>query len=201
MANELTEKQRVIFDYMKSIISDTGFPPTVREVADRFEMTAKGAYDHIKAIEKKGFIKCGQNKSRAIEILVEKESQSSSSVSVPVLGSIAAGMPILAEENIEEYIDFPKQFVRGSQCFALRVRGDSMIDAGIFDGDFALIRVQNSAENGEIVAALLDGEATLKRFSYKGSDVRLLPANEKYKPIVPETLTILGKLAGLFRAY
>ena len=200
MSIVLTDKQNTIYEFIRDSISQTGFPPTVREIAERFEMTPKGAHDHIKAIEKKGFIKCTQNKSRAIELLVGKE-KSANSISIPLVGSIAAGSPILAEENIEDYYEFPKTSFGNGSFFALRVKGDSMIEEGIFDHDIVVIKMQNVAENGEIIAALIDGEATLKTFHKDKKGISLLPANAAYSPIIPDNLIVLGKLAGLFRFY
>ncbi|MBN2436474.1 MAG: transcriptional repressor LexA [Spirochaetes bacterium] len=202
MSKDLTDRQREIFDFIKEIISGSGFPPTIREIGNRFEISVKGAYDHLKAIEKKGYLRCTQNKSRAIELLTECELQyDDNTIRIPLLGTIAAGAPLLAEENIEDYLSLPGPAFSSGQFFGLRVRGDSMIDEGIFDGDIAVIRKQETAINGEIIAALIGDEATLKTFSKKDGTIRLLPANENYEPIVPKELVILGKLAGLFRIY
>jgi repressor LexA len=198
----LTDKQQCIFDFIKETIEESGYPPTVREIGDRFGITAKGAYDHLKAIEKKGYIRCSTNKSRAIEILSEKVSKSSSDVqSIPLVGRIAAGTPILAQENIEDYIRLPKAMVPSGELFALQVKGDSMIEKGINDGDIAIIKKQNSAYSGDIVAALIEDEATLKTFKIIDKKIHLLPANSKYKPIILNEVTILGKLVSLLRKY
>lgn len=203
MGKDLTARQREIFDYIKDKINVGGFPPTVREIGSHFEITVKGAYDHLKAIEKKGFLRCTQNKSRAIELLMENDvvSDDSSTIKIPLVGTIAAGAPLLAEENIEEYLSLPSPAFSSGDFFGVRVSGDSMIDEGIFDGDIAVIKKQDSCNNGDIIAALIDDEATLKTFDSRDGVVRLLPANENYSPIVPESLVVLGKLAGLFRMY
>ncbi len=202
MKKDLTDKQEQIFDFIKGAIRESGFPPTVREIGDRFGITPKGAYDHLKAIEKKGFIRCGQNKSRAIELLTDRdEVMPLDAVNIPLVGRIAAGAPLLAEENIEEYLSFPAPAFSGGDFFALKVRGDSMIDEGIHDGDIAIIRKQNTAQNGEIVAALLEDEATLKIFKKVGGRINLVPANSAYRPIVVDEVEVLGKLAGVFRRY
>lgn len=203
MSKDLTDKQQMIFTFIKEKISDSGFPPTVREIGDRFGITVKGAYDHLKAIEKKGYIKTEQNKSRAIVVLNDDDTMAAGShgISIPLLGRIAAGSPILAEENIEEYLTFPENMFGSGEYFALNVAGDSMIDGGIFDGDIAIIRKQNTANNGEIIAALLEDEATLKIFSKAGNAVKLLPMNKAYKPIERSDMSILGKLAAVFRRY
>ncbi len=198
---KLTDKQDAIFVFIKGSIRDSGFPPTVREIGEKFGITVKGAYDHIKAIEKKGFIKTEQNKSRAIVVLQPDDVIPTDAVNVPVVGRIAAGSPILANENIEEYLSFPKSMVGSGEHFGLHVHGDSMIDEGIFDGDIAIIRKQNTASQGEIIAAMIEEEATLKTFKLKDDKVHLIPANEAYNTIIAEDIVILGKLSAVFRSY
>lgn len=202
MAKKLTEKQEKIFSFIKNCIHNTGLPPTVREIGEEFKITVKGAYDHLKAIEKKGYIRCGQNKSRAIELLVGlDEVEPAPSISIPLVGHIAAGLPVLAEENIDEYLSFPKASFGTGQYFALKVRGESMIEEGILDGDIAVIRKQETANNGDIVAALLEDEATLKTFKMNNDGVHLIPANPAFSTLVVKDVQILGKLAGIFRNY
>lgn len=202
MKNKLTDKQELIFSFIKESIRTSGFPPTVREIGERFQITVKGAYDHLKAIEKKGFIRCNQNKSRAIELLVDRaDTEAPDVVSIPHVGRIAAGAPILAQENVDEYLCFPRAMFRSGEFFALTVKGDSMIDAGINDGDIAIIKKQKTAVNGDIVAALIEDEATLKVFKKEKDRIALNPANAAYRPIVLDSVDILGKLAGLFRSY
>jgi repressor LexA len=202
MTKELTDKQQIILNFIREKINDSGFPPTVREIGDRFGITVKGAYDHLKAIEKKGHIRTEQNKSRAIVVLDDSAAApSSSGVSIPLLGRIAAGTPVLAEENIEDYLTFPEEMFGSGEFFALNVAGDSMIEGGIFDGDIAIIKKQNVANNGDIVAALLEDEATLKVFQKTSDSIKLLPKNSAYKPIEGREFTVLGKLAAIFRSY
>lgn len=198
---QLTDKQEKIFDFIKESIRDSGFPPTVREIGEKFHITVKGAYDHVKAIEKKGFIKTEQNKSRAIVVLNEEEEIPVDAINVPLLGRIAAGSPIMAQENVEEYLSFPKSMFRSGDYFALHVKGDSMIEGGINDGDIAIIKKQNNCNNGDIVAALLEDEATLKRLKITGNKAVLMPENSAYQPIVAENIAIMGKLVALFRKY
>ncbi len=198
---KLTQKQDQILEYIKDKIRESGFPPTVREIGDKFNITVKGAYDHIKAIEKKGYIRTEQNKSRAIVILEQTSELTGESLSIPLVGRIAAGVPITAEENIDEYLAFPKSMFSNGTYFALQVKGDSMINGGIHNGDIAIIKQQQAADNGEIIAALLEDEATLKRLKISGSKIQLMPENEAYKPIAVENLTVLGVLAALFRRY
>ena len=205
----LTQKQKNIFTYVNNYINEQGYPPTIREVSEVFEITGKGAYDHLKALDRKGYIRCHKHRSRAIEILKPVDGMpklSSGILNIPLLGQVAAGVPLVAEENIEEYISLPRSIVRDSSSsgrglFALRVTGDSMKDAGIVDGDIAIIRKQETAIDGDIVVALLDDEATLKYFYRESrSKIRLAPANSAYKPIITRDLLILGKLVGVYRS-
>lgn len=202
---DLTEKQQSILDYIERYIGDQGYPPTIREIGDQFGITAKGAYDHLKAIEKKGYIKSEKNRSRAIELLKTSTGQTPVSagavINIPLVGRVAAGIPILAEENIEEYLAFPRSMLSEPDVFALRVAGDSMKDAGIMDGDIALIRKQDSANNGDIIVALIDDEATLKYFYKEKKKVRLQPANKSYKPIMVQDVNIVGKMVGVYRQF
>jgi repressor LexA len=205
MSRDLTDKQQMIFEFIREEINDSRLPPTVREIGDRFGITVKGAYDHLKAIEKKGYIRTEQNKSRAITILKDPDGTdaetASTGISIPLLGRIAAGSPILAEENIEDYLTFPESMFKNGEYFALNVKGDSMIEGGILDGDIAIIKKQNTANNGEIIAALLEDEATLKIFKKAGNAVRLVPMNSAYEPVECTELSILGILAAVFRKY
>jgi repressor LexA len=205
---DLTQKQKQILDYITGFIKEKNYPPSIREIAEYFKITPKGAYDHLKAIEKKGYIKTEKNRSRAIELIKSSTGNTLNidydMIKVPLVGRVAAGNPILAEENIEEYLTFPKSMIPANSekdIFALRVRGDSMIDAKINDGDIAIIKKTSIANNGDIVVALIEDEATLKYF-YKEKDyIRLEPANPKYKPIITKDAIIIGKLIGLYRRF
>lgn len=199
----LTEKQQAVLKYITKVIRDSGFAPTIREIADEFEITAKGAYDHLKAIEKKGYLKTNKNQSRAIELLRHSAEDEIPvrAMSIPVLGRVAAGLPIFAEENIESYIPVPDELAKKGNLFALRIVGESMKDAGINNGDLAIVLKKDSAKNGDIVVAMVEDEATLKTY-YKESDhVRLEARNKNFKPIKTKKAQILGKLVGLFRIY
>lgn len=198
---QLTIKQEDILGFIKNSIREEGFPPTVREIGEHFSITVKGAYDHVKAIEKKGFIKMEQNKSRSIVIIQDEGEAFVDAINIPLLGRIAAGSPVLATENIEEYLSFPRSMFKSGDFFALHVKGDSMIEGGIHDGDIAVIKKQNTAQNGDVVAALIEDEATLKRFKAIGGKVHLIPENPSYKPIVTTNVTILGILRAIFRRY
>jgi len=200
---DLTEKQETIFSYVEDFIARQGYPPTIREIAEEFQITPKGAYDHLRAIEKKGYIKCEKNRSRAIEVLKPSAGKTRSApadmMEIPLVGRVAAGVPLLADENVEEYLTFPRSMLPSTRVFALRVSGDSMKDAGIKDGDIAVIQKQNSAENGDIVVALIEDEATLKYFFKEKKRVRLDPANKAFRPIYAQEVQILGKLVGIYR--
>jgi repressor LexA len=200
---DLTDKQELVYKFITNSMKDRGMPPTIREIGDEFEITAKGAYDHLKAIEKKGFIKTHKNQSRAIELTRNDalEALPAQAMTIPVLGRVAAGMPILAQENVESYIPIPDRLAKKPGTFALKVVGDSMIEAGINDGDLAIIQKKDTARNGETIVALIEDEATLKVF-YKESDhVRLEPRNSKMKPIKTKKAVVLGKLIGIYRFY
>lgn len=197
----LTKRQREILMYLMESKQERGYPPSVREIGAALGLTSSSTvHSHLAALEKKGFIHRDPSKPRAIEILKDGASQPPKRVvNVPVLGRIAAGQPILAEEHIEDVFPLPSDFVREDASFILRVRGDSMIEAGIHDGDYLVVRQQATANNGEIVAALLGDEATVKRFYRERDHVRLQPENRTMTPIVTRDVTILGKAIALLR--
>ncbi len=200
MRKKLTQKQQKILDFIKDYISETGYPPAVRDISNAFSMSSKGAYDHITAIEKKGYIRRDPSKPRAIELLdyVSRKSPKSL-VDIPVLGKVAAGEPLLANQNIEWVITVSKDMVKTDEPFALRVRGDSMIGAGILENDFVIVKQQQTAEQGDIVVALIGEEATVKRFYKEDDCIRLQPENPAMQPIITKDAIILGKVIGLFR--
>lgn len=200
MRKELTKRQRQVLDFIIDYTRDSGYPPTVREMASAFSMSSKGAYDHLKAIEKKGYIRRDPAKPRAIELLdfVPRRARDSV-VEVPVVGKVAAGEPLLATQNIERTLYLSGDMVRTENPFALKVKGDSMIEAGILEGDYVIVKQQKTAEQGDIVVALIGEEATVKRF-YKASDhIRLQPENQNMEPIIVKDVMIMGKVIGLFR--
>ena len=200
MRKALTKKQDRIFEFIRKHVQDTGYPPTVREIGASFRISEKGAYDHLNAIEKKGYIRRVPKKPRAIEILeFVPQKLPQTAVEVPIVGRVAAGEPILASENVEGTLPVPREVVKEDPCFALRVNGKSMIDAGIFEGDVVIVRSQNYADTGDIVVALLDDEATVKRFFRDGDRIRLQPENSVMSPIIVDDAQILGKVVGLFR--
>lgn len=196
----ITKRQSEVLSYIKAFIQDHKFPPTIREISECFQISVKGAYDHVKALEKKQFIKLDTNRSRTIEVL-DDEAADDRTVEVPILGHVAAGQPLLAEENLDGTVRLPRDYVRHGQHFALNVHGDSMRDAGIMDGDVAVIRQQQTADNGDIVVAMVDEAVTLKRFFREKNRVRLQAENPDYPPIFTQNVRVLGKLAHLIRRY
>ena len=196
----ITKRQSEVLGYIKAFVHDRKFPPTIREISENFSISVKGAYDHVKALEKKQFIRLDTNRSRTIEVLGE-EADTDRTVDVPVLGSVAAGLPLLAEENLEGTVKLPQESVRRGPHFALHVKGDSMRDAGILDGDVAVFRQQQTAENGDIVVAMVDEAVTLKRFFKEKNRIRLQAENPDYPPIFTQNVRVLGRLAHLIRRY
>lgn len=203
---ELTERQREVLSFIMQYVSKHAYPPTIREIADHFSISVKGAYDHLGALKKKNRLRLGDKRSRTIEVIKseeeEEEDAAAQSISVPILGDVAAGRPILAEENWDGSVPVPQSMLRkGGQYFALRVRGDSMERAGIVDGDLAVVEKREIARDGEIVVAVVEEAVTLKRFFKESSRIRLQPENPAYSPIYCQEVRILGRLACLIRKY
>jgi repressor LexA len=220
-ATGLTPRQQRVLTTIKISIEKRGYPPSMREIGDAVGLTSSSSVAHqLKTLEEKGFIKRDPNRPRAIEVFLPEILAARRSISaaeetaydetgvgdaapaatyVPVLGRIAAGGPILAEERFEDVFPLPKQLVGEGQLFLLEVSGDSMVDAAICNGDYVVIRQEQTAENGEIVAAMIDGEATVKTFQRKDGKVWLLPHNEAYEPIDGTHATILGKVTAVLR--
>jgi repressor LexA len=196
-----TSRQTEVLDFLKSFLSGHKYPPTIREIAAHFGISVKGAYDHVKALEKKGLIACDNNRSRAIEIIETQSDSDDIQRQVPLLGHVAAGMPLFAEENNEGSLSLPASMVGSGDVFALRVEGESMIGAGIMDGDVAVFAHQPHAENGQIVVAMVDEAVTLKRFYKEKNRVRLQAENPAYPPLYTADVRILGRLVALVRSY
>lgn len=199
MAKAITERQKQVLGFVEAYIARHQYPPTVREIAAHFAVSSKAAHDHLKALERKGLVQCGSRQSRSISVTQTEDH--SSSVRIPVIGHVAAGLPVLAEENFSETIDVPRGMLGSGKHFALEVRGDSMAGAGIMDGDMAIIRHQETATNGEIVVAAMDDGITLKRFYLEQNRVRLQAENPDYPPIFTSSLRVVGKLVSLIRKY
>ena len=201
--NELSAKQRQILDYIKSEVREKGYPPSVREICDGVGLKSTSTvHGHLARLEKKGLIRRDPSKPRAIEILEGEYSVAPRElIQVPVIGNITAGTPILAVENIEDTFPIPVDYVHNDDVFMLRVKGESMIGAGIFDKDLILVRQQNTAVNGDIVVALIEDYATVKTYYRENDFIRLQPENPAMTPILVQNVTILGKVIGLFRKF
>lgn len=201
MAGRITDKQREILDFMKSEILEKGYPPAVREICKAVNLkSTSSVHSHLETLEKNGFIRRDPTKPRAIEILEDDFNLTRRElVNVPVVGTVTAGQPILATESIEDYFPILPSFVNNKQTFMLHVKGDSMINAGIFDGDLILVEQTDVARNGEIVVAMIEDEVTVKRFYKEDGYFRLQPENDALDPIVVQNCSIVGKVIGLYR--
>jgi repressor LexA len=205
----LTGRQQEIWDFLVEYVDGHGYPPTVREIGDAVGLASPSTvHAHLANLERAGYLKRDPTKPRALELRREVKSEPTRDVEVrqlPLLGQIAAGGPLLAEQNVEDYLAVPEPLSRGGEEFLLRVKGDSMIQAGILDGDIVVVRRQQTAQNGEIVAALAGDdesadEATVKRFFRESGRVRLQPENDALEPIYASHVQILGKVVGVFRS-
>ncbi len=192
------DNQQKILEFIKSEVQSKGYPPSVREIGDAVGLKSTSTvHGHLTRLEKKGLLHRDSMKPRAMEVLGEDPFPRA--VSVPLVGRVTAGIPILAEENIEENIALPESMVGEGKFFVLHVKGESMIDAGIMDGDYVVVRQQPDAHNGDIVVAMVEDEATVKRFFKENGVFRLQPENPSMKPIIVPNVTILGKVVSLFR--
>ena len=194
-----SDKQTAILEFIRSEIEQKGYPPSVREICSAVGLkSTSSVHAHLTQLEKKGLLRRDPTKPRAMEVL---DGPVSRGRSVPLVGRVTAGLPVLATENIEDYLVLPQSLQGRGDLFALRVQGESMIEAGIEDGDIVVLRRQETAENGEIVVAMIDDEATLKRIYYEDGHVRLQPENAAMEPIYADEVVILGRLLALFRQY
>lgn len=199
---ELTDRQRQVLDFIREYTDDNTCPPTVREIAEHFSFSVRAAQDHIAALQKKGVLSQSAKRSRSIKILVDPQPSTRELFDVPLLGTVAAGKPLLSEENFEGRISLPKPFVEpNATYFALHVRGNSMMNAGILDGDLAVIRQCETATNGDIVVAVVDDAITLKRFFKEQYRIRLQPENPAFNPIYCQNVRIVGQLSNIIRTY
>lgn len=197
----LSNRQKEILHYIKDMLRSKGYPPSVREIGEAVGLSSSSTvHSHLSKLEEMGFIRRDPTKPRAIDVLDETPWRQKELIPVPLVGRVTAGQPILAVENIEETYPLPTELVGKDDTFMLAVQGDSMIEAGILDGDYVIVRVQRTANNGDIIVALVDEEgATVKRF-YKDKDIiRLQPENSLLEPIYAQNVTILGKVIGVFR--
>jgi repressor LexA len=196
-----TERQKEVLDFIAAYINIHTYPPTIREVADFFSISIKGASDHLTALRKKGLLKQGDKKYRTMELV--RAGDEEDFAEIPILGTVAAGRPILALENMDGSIKMHRTFIsNGAKYFALKIRGDSMEGAGIMEGDIAVIEQQNTVRNGEIAVVMLDEAVTLKTFYRESARIRLQPENSKYSPIYcSRDVHVLGRLAHILRSY
>ena len=207
----LTQRQRLVLEYIHQSVSERGYPPSMREIGDAVGLTSPSSVKHqLASLERKGFIRRDPNRPRAIEVRLPDAAESAVDLTdsgnampaaayVPVVGRIAAGGPILAEQVVEDVFPLPKQLVGDGQLFMLKVVGDSMVDAAICDGDWVVVRQQPTAENGDVVAAMLDDEATVKTYKKRDGHVWLMPHNEAFAPINGDDATILGRVVAVLR--
>ncbi|MDR0998062.1 MAG: transcriptional repressor LexA [Treponema sp.] len=199
---ELTQRQKEVLSFIAGYISKHSYPPTIREIGEFFSISVKGAHDHVTALKRKGVLKQEDKRSRTMELVGEGRTSLNRLVEIPLLGTVAAGVPILSEENWDGAIQINDALLKKNRkYFALKVRGDSMVGAGIMDGDTAVIEKQPVAKNGEIVVALVDEAVTLKRFFKENKRVKLQAENPDYSPIYSQNVRLLGRLAHIIRSY
>lgn len=198
---KITAKQQEILEYIKENILKKGYPPAVREICEAVHLkSTSSVHSHLETLERNGYIRRDPTKPRAIEILDDEFALTHREmVQVPMVGTVTAGQPILAQENIEDYFPIPANLLPNTETFMLRVKGESMIEAGIYDGDRVIVSQTNVAQNGDIVVALIEDSATVKRYYKENGHYRLQPENSSMEPIIVSDLEILGKVIGLFR--
>ena len=199
----ITGKQQEILDYMKQIILQRGYPPSVREIGEAVKLrSTSSVFAHLETLEKNGYIRRDPTKPRAIEICDDSfQAVRTETASIPVVGTVAAGQPILAEQNIEGYFPLPLENIPRGEAFILKVKGESMINIGIMNGDRVLVESTQNVKNGDVVVALIDDSATVKTFYKENDHIRLQPENDTMDPIIVPTCTILGKVFGVYRFY
>ncbi len=200
---KISTKQREILEYIKQEILNRGYPPAVREICEAVHLkSTSSVHSHLETLEKNGYIRRDPTKPRAIEIMDDNFNLTRREmVNVPILGNVAAGQPLLAVENIESYFPVPAELMPNSESFMLKVKGESMVNAGIFDGDNILVQKQSTARNGDMVVALVDDSATVKTFYKEDGHYRLQPENDYMDPIIVEDCQVLGKVFGVFRFF
>ena len=200
---KISDKQREILEYIKAEILNKGYPPAVREICEAVKLkSTSSVHAHLETLEKNGYIRRDPTKPRAIEIVDENFNLTRREmVNVPIIGRVAAGEPILAVENIENYFPIPAEFMPNEQTFILQVQGESMVNAGILDGDYILVEQQTTANDGDMVVALVDDSATVKTFYKENGYYRLLPENDFMEPIIVSDVMIMGKVIGTFRFF
>ena len=201
--DKLTAKQEQVLDFIKQHLMAKSYPPTVREICEAVGLkSTSSVHAHLETLEKKGYIRRDQEKTRAIEIIDDDfgfNPFSREMVNIPMVGTVAAGVPLLAEQNITEYFPVPADMLPNAETFMLRVKGDSMVNMGIYEGDQLIIKRQNTASNGDVVVALVDDSATVKRFYKENGHYRLQPENDFMEPIIVNECSVRGKVIGLIR--
>jgi len=198
---KISAKQKAILDYIKDTILKKGYPPTVRDICEAVDLkSTSSVHAHLETLEKNGYIKRDPTKPRAIEIIDDSfQMVRHEMASIPIVGTVAAGQPILAQQNIDGFFPLPVEYVPNTETFVLKVKGDSMINVGIFNGDSIFVEVTNTARNGDIVVALIEDSATVKTFYKENGHIRLQPENDYMDPIIVDDCQILGKVFGVFR--
>ena len=200
----ITDRQKEVLNYISSDTEENSYPPTVRDISEHFGISLRAVQDHILALQKKGFLSQSQKKARSIRVLSDcREKEPETFIGkVPVLGTVAAGKPLLSEENLDGYVNLTEPFVRpGKSYFALRVRGQSMINAGILDGDLAVVEQASTAQDGQIIVAVIDDAITLKRYYKESGRIRLQPENPQFQAIYCTDVRIVGILSNIVRTY
>ncbi|MDE7060317.1 MAG: transcriptional repressor LexA [Lachnospiraceae bacterium] len=199
---KITQKQQEILEYLKKEIISRGYPPSVREICEAVDLrSTSSVHSHLETLERNGYIRRDPAKPRAIEIVDNNFNLTRKSVSVPILGSVAAGMPLLAVENVEGYFPIPIEYMPNTETFMLHVKGESMINAGIYDGDKVLVQKQSTAQNGDFVVAMIEDGVTVKTFYKEDDHIRLQPENDFMEPLIYDDVQIIGKVIGLFRMF
>jgi repressor LexA len=200
----ITDRQKEVLNYISAYTEENSYPPTVRDISEHFGISLRAVQDHILALQKKGFLSQSQKKARSIRVLSDcREKEPETFIGkVPVLGTVAAGKPLLSEENLDGYVNLTEPFVRpGKSYFALRVRGQSMINAGILDGDLAVVEQSSTAQDGQIIVAVIDDAITLKRYYKESGRIRLQPENPQFQAIYCTDVRIVGILSNIVRTY
>ena len=199
----ISDKQREILEYMKQVVLSKGYPPSVREICEAVKLkSTSSVFAHLERLERNGYIRRDPTKPRAIEICDESfQTVRTETASIPIVGYVAAGQPLLAEQNIDGYFPIPADRLPKHEAFMLKVKGKSMINIGIMDGDYVLVESCNTAKNGDVVVALIEDSATVKTFYKEDNHIRLQPENDTMAPIIVDDCAILGKVYGVFRFY
>ena len=201
MPGKISEKQQLILDYIKEEILKKGYPPTVREICERVGLrSTSSVHSHLNTLEENGYIRRDPTKPRAIEIIDDEFGLTRRDMTnIPIIGRVAAGEPLLAVENIEDYFSLPTEFLPNNETFILKIQGESMINIGFYDGDFLIVEKVNSANNGDVVVALIDDSVTVKTFYKEDGYIRLQPENDNMDPIIVDDCTNVGKAYALYR--